>query len=78
MKWIRLWLVIGLLVAAALSSLAQEPADKAPDDTGSKPAPAATPAPDASQPADANGGDDEFIPSEEIGADEEVTFPVDI
>jgi hypothetical protein len=46
------------------------------------PPPAPAPAPETSAPAPANPrpqvNDEVFIPSEELAADEEVTFPVDI
>ncbi|HET8696153.1 MAG TPA: hypothetical protein VFO94_01630 [Gammaproteobacteria bacterium] len=85
---------LGLLSTASLgqepaAAPAAPPASTAPAD--SKPAPAqpasqSTPGtpPSVTPPAGAPvtprtpSKDDEFIPTEELGADEEVTFPVDI
>jgi hypothetical protein len=64
-----------LLALVAGVSAAQPPEDAAP-----APPPAAE-QPEAEDTEDADAGDaadDVFIPSDEIQADEEVTFPVDI
>jgi hypothetical protein len=61
----------------------RDPDQAAPPPASQEPAPAPPPPPaqdqDQDQDADTNrAADDEFIPTEEIRADEEVTFPVDI
>jgi hypothetical protein len=70
-----------MLGTLATASVGQEsPQQPAPAAPGSAPPPAA-PAPAAKPPAEAPKGavkDDEFIPTQEVQADEEVTFPVDI
>jgi hypothetical protein len=77
-------LVIGA-AAATISSEAQDAADQ--NGAAERSAPVAgddAAAPDAAEPdadaqrAPASNVDDEFVPTEEINADEEVTFPVDI
>lgn len=89
MKAIRLLMAVCVFGAAASLSSAQQPAPAAPPAPGGKGAAAQSPAQPPAQPpgqtkaggqqkANPAGGDDEFIPSEEINADEEVTFPVDI
>jgi hypothetical protein len=74
------------LVAASVL-LAQEPPApaQAPPEVSAPPAATAPeaappPAPAADEPAPAPGGasDDEFVPSQELNADDQVTFPVDI
>lgn len=72
------------MLAAALASgavAAQDPAQQTPpaQQTEDAEAPQDTEE-DRTPPRDADDGaaDDVFIPTEEIGADEEVTFPVDI
>ena len=83
----RLFVVFGLVALGATSAFvsasvsAQEQSDPAAQQTQAAPAPSAGDDENAAAPAsDAGEGaaDDEFIPSEEIPADEEVTFPVDI
>jgi ribosomal protein L12E/L44/L45/RPP1/RPP2 len=77
MNWIRITALIAALGAWSVLSIAQQPA--APP---AATPPAATPPPaTAGQPpaaARAPVNDDEFIPSQELQADEQVTFPVDI
>ncbi|HEX9876854.1 MAG TPA: hypothetical protein VGC50_09405 [Gammaproteobacteria bacterium] len=64
------WIVAGVLfAAAAFVSVGQEPGSENPparDDSTEAPA------------DDARTLEEIFIPSEEIAADEEVTFPIDI
>ena len=88
MRVIRTSAVLIVLGVLATASVGQEskppatpapapatpPADKAP--AGAPPA-ASTTAPPAKPPAGGTSGD-EFIPTQELQADEEVTFPVDI
>jgi hypothetical protein len=66
------WIVAGVLfAAAAFVSVGQEPGSENPparDDSTETPPPA----------DDARTLEEIFIPSEEIAADEEVTFPIDI
>ena len=90
MKVIRTSAVLVVLGMLATASVGQEskppgapapapaPAPAAPsaDKTPAPPA-ASTTAPPAKPPAGAGSGD-EFIPTQELQADEEVTFPVDI
>jgi hypothetical protein len=75
-----LYLLTGLAVATAGLVVAQnteEPARPPPQDRASERA--NEPAERASEDADAaSGADDVFVPTEEILADEEVTFPIDI
>jgi len=77
MGWLRTTALTLALTAFAAAAAAQEPA--APPATAP---PAATPPPAAaSQPPGAPRAavnEDEFIPSQELSADEQVTFPVDI
>jgi hypothetical protein len=90
MKVIRTSAVLVVLGMLATASVGQEskppgapapaPAPAAPSaDKTPTPAPpaASTTAPPAKPPAGAGNGD-EFIPTQELQADEEVTFPVDI
>jgi len=66
-------LVAALVLAMPSAAQDERPAPPEPaQDTAQdrSPTPSGRPAPDEN--------DDVFIPSEEIGADEEVTFPVDI
>jgi hypothetical protein len=76
-----LYLLIGLAVATAGLVVAQnteEPARPPAQEPASQPAD--EPAEPTSEDGDAPGTDvdDSFIPSEEVLADEEITFPVDI
>ena len=57
---------------------AQEPAQPRAQEPATPRAEPAQPAPESSDAAPGGDVDDEFIPTEEILADEEVTFPVDI
>lgn len=68
------WLAVALgLAMLSMSSTGQEePQAPEPDEEGE-----AQPQPTPRSPSDSSA-DDVFIPSEEIAADEEVTFPVDI
>jgi hypothetical protein len=61
-----------LLALFAAASAAQPPEDPAPA------SPPTAEQPDAEDPDAGDAADDVFIPSDEIQADEEVTFPVDI
>jgi hypothetical protein len=72
MNAIRTALAVAVLATLAGSSLGQE--SQAPPATPE--AEAATPTP--TPPPRAPVSDDEFIPTQELQADEEVTFPVDI
>ncbi|HEX5047554.1 MAG TPA: hypothetical protein VFX89_10565 [Gammaproteobacteria bacterium] len=56
---------------------ASQPAPAQPQSTPGKP-PSVTPAAGAPVTPRTPSKDDDFIPTEELGADEEVTFPVDI
>ena len=80
MNWNRTLLALLALMALSVSSVGQESA--APEDEAVPAAPPAeTPAPPAETPplpAEPLRLDELFIPSEEIGADEEVIFPVSI
>jgi hypothetical protein len=78
-------LFLGLLWLPAVAQDAQTPppappaaaeADDDARDAGAAPAPQQA-EPPASRPP-APPGDDVFVPTEELAADEEVTFPVDI
>ena len=72
--------VLGMLATASVGQESKPPAPAAPpaDKTPAAPPPAAgTTAPPAKPLAGAGSGD-EFIPTQELQADEEVTFPVDI
>jgi len=71
------------ILALGFAAVAQETGDRSADPPAEAPAP-----PRAEAPAPSQGGgaqrsaeraeDDVFVPTEEIGADEEVVFPVDI
>lgn len=77
MKAFRAGLLTAALALAAAAGVAQAP-ESGPD---AAPAPPPTEAPDEPAPEgfDREAADDDvFIPSDEIQADEEVTFPVDI
>lgn len=84
MEPIRRSTMLLVLALGAAAPFAQE----APDEAGDPPAPAEAPEPaaeDDAGPAGAGGrdvparpDDDVFVPTEELDADEEVTFPVDI
>lgn len=66
--------VLGVL-ALGTGAVAQDeppPAEREPAEE------ARAPAPEDAPPRPARGDDDVFIPTEEIAADEEVVFPVDI
>jgi len=70
MAILRMSFAITLLTAMSFSSVSQEPAP-APEE-------AAPPAEAVPQPPDTRPLDEIFIPSEEIAADEEIVFPVNI
>jgi hypothetical protein len=76
MRWIRTAALVAALGLLSASSVGQE---RAPAPT---PSPTTTPPPATAGQAPAAPRppvkDDEFIPTEEISADEQVTFPVDI
>jgi hypothetical protein len=78
MTHLRTLVVLAAVLVAPVASTAQ---DAPPPQT---PQPAATPPPDqapqpaAKPPENAAPENEEFIPSQEISADEAVTFPVDI
>ncbi len=67
MRWKRILLALPALMALSMSSVGQD--SQAPEEEAESEPP---PAPDT-RPLD-----EIFIPSEEIAADEEVTFPVNI
>ena len=67
MHVIRTLLALATLMALSLSSVGQD--TEAPEDEAAAPPP---------PPPDTRPLDEIFIPSEEIAADEEVTFPVNI
>jgi len=75
MHWIRTLLALLALMALSLSAPGQEDADAPETDAPETDAPEteASPAPPDTRPLD-----EIFTPSEEIAADEEVTFPVNI
>jgi hypothetical protein len=79
--------VVLLIVASAVVAVAVGQDDRAPErPPAAAPPPASTPpagVPPAAEtdaaPQDASGAsDDEFVPTEELSADSQVTFPVDI
>ena len=72
MSIVRAGLAITLLAAMSFSSVSQE---AEPEVEGAAPPPPAESAPQA---PDTRPLDEIFIPSEEIGADEEIVFPVNI
>ncbi len=85
----RYLVLLALLGSLSAVSLGQEtPAPREPAPSEQPPAaPSQTPAPGGSSPPAAGSpsepqqrkvADESFIPSEELSADEEVTFPVDI
>jgi len=78
MKTFAALAVVVVVSVWAVVSLAQE---NAAPPTPPAPAPASPPAAGAEAPPakpPPAGSDDEFIPTEELSADEAVTFPVDI
>ena len=78
-RWVLAVLLWGALV---LTGSAQESPEQAPpaEDEAAEPAPPepAPPEPAPPQADDTRTLEDIFIPSQEIGADEEVTFPISI
>jgi hypothetical protein len=73
-------LLLAAVAAAPLAASAQQGAPAQPPAPAGQTPPAAPP-PSASQPApapSAGGKDDEFVPTQQLSADEAVTFPVDI
>lgn len=70
MSIVRAGLAIMLLAAMSFSSISQEAESEVEG--------AAPPAESAPQAPDTRPLDEIFIPSEEIGADEEIVFPVNI
>jgi hypothetical protein len=71
------WLAVALLSAVwSLSSTAQEEPQAPETEEETEEESETQPQPPPS--SENSGADDVFIPSEEISADEEVTFPVDI
>lgn len=62
------------IIIALVALLLGAPLTLAQEDAAETPPPEATEAPPEAEPED----DDVFIPTEELSADEEVTFPVDI
>jgi hypothetical protein len=78
----RLGLIVAACVAAASVAVAQEapPAETPPAAETVPPAPPPASGSQAQTPAQPRGPVDngEFIPSQELSADEAVTFPVDI
>lgn len=84
-SWSRTALVaVGLLSLTSLAQESQSPPPSAPPPPRQsapqqQQRPNPPPPPSQSQrPPPARPGDDVFIPTEELAADEEVTFPVDI
>ncbi len=73
MNWNRTLLALLALMALSVSSTGQESA--APEDEAVPAAPPVETPPPSAEPIRL---DELFIPSEEIGADEEVIFPVSI
>jgi|GEM_PF-1673976 len=75
-------IVLGGVLALGFAAGAQEQGDRsaAPPAQAPQSPPAETPAPVQRERTQrpAGGEDDVFVPTEEIGADEEVVFPVDI
>jgi hypothetical protein len=74
MRWIRTATLVAALGALSASSVGQESAAPPPRPTTTPPT---TPVPPAAAPRPVPD-DKEFIPTEELSADEQVTFPVDI
>jgi hypothetical protein len=77
------WILLGALSIGAvpLRGLAQVPAPPpAAEQPGPPPAERTEPAPTNPPPGSPRppAADEGFVPSEELGADEEVTFPIDI
>ncbi len=70
-----LLLLLGFALAHAVTAQEPREAPPAPPDEAAEPAP---PPPSEADRRRAGGTDDVFIPSEELAADEEATFPVDI
>ena len=74
MKTIRIILaVLGLSVAALVTG-----GQEAEDESDSPPPAAEAPAEEPAEDAPSGASDDEFIPTVEVQADEEIVFPVDI
>jgi hypothetical protein len=78
MKPIVRTLPLAFVIGAAALSLGQEAPTPVPAPVAPPAAAASPPAQAAPQPGKPVGEDEEFIPSEELSADEAVTFPVDI
>jgi len=77
-QWVLL--ALGLLSLCAVAQEGQPPTQSPVPPAQSPPPPAQSPVPPAQDPPQASprASDDVFIPTEELSADEEVTFPVDI
>lgn len=80
-------LLVAAVAAAPLAVFAQQGGAPAQPPAPAAQTPPAAPPPSASQPApapapapapSAGGKDDEFVPTQQLSADEAVTFPVDI
>lgn len=74
MRWIRTTALVAALGVLSASSVGQERTAPPPQPTTTPPTTAGPP-PAGSRPTP---DDDVFIPTEELSADEQVTFPVDI
>lgn len=80
MRSVASWLIVALAVGPLAAPAQQQGAPAQPPAPAAQ-TPPATPPPAASQPAPtppAAGKGDEFIPTQQLSADEAVTFPVDI
>jgi hypothetical protein len=77
MSALRNFLVLAALALVAAGSPAQDDAPGQADPAANS-EPASPPAPESAPLPAPNPADDVFVPTEEIAADEEVTFPVDI
>ena len=77
MTIVRAGLAITLLMAMSFSSVSQEaePEETTPP---AEPPPAEPPPAESAPPPDTRPLDEIFIPSQEIAADEEIVFPVNI
>ncbi len=83
MTHLRTFVVLATVLVGPVASTAQDaPPGQAPAPAATPspaaPPPGQTPQPAAKPPESAAPENEEFIPSQEISADEAVTFPVDI
>jgi hypothetical protein len=71
-------IVLSVLATATVGQESPQPAPEPAAPLPDKPAPAASSDPQPAAPPRGGASDEAFIPTQELQADEEATFPVDI